>query len=159
MGESQSHFSLVCVCMRVCVNVWLYKTMKGLNFYQSRYRVNQRKHLWIKTSDRRLRPFIDYGVEAGQRNQIIFAHICKVLPTCEHLSCLKFDVWQPAGLFSITVVLPAPTTLKDLKKASELDGCVVLRDCMGGDLDWELDTGAPLSVGRQVWERGGLYRS
>ena len=59
----------------------------------------------------------------------------------------------------MTVVLSAPTSLKDLKKASELEGCVILRACTGGGLEWELDPEPLLSVGREVRERGGLYRS
>lgn len=36
--------------LRVCVFIymWVYKTMKGLNFYKSRQRVNQRKLFWIQ---------------------------------------------------------------------------------------------------------------
>ena len=69
---------------------------------------------------------LDMEQKLGKEIKSYFALTCKVLPACEHLSYLKFDMWQPAGRFSITVVLPAPTSLKDLKMASELDGCVVL---------------------------------
>ena len=72
--------SCMCVCMHVCVLMCgCMKQWRDWIFI----RVDRG---WIKvsiygyrTSDRRLWPLIGYGVEAGQRNQIIFALICKVL--------------------------------------------------------------------------------
>lgn len=40
--------SVLYLCVCVFIYMWVYKTMKGLNFYESRQRVNQRKLFWIQ---------------------------------------------------------------------------------------------------------------
>lgn len=83
-------------CMCVCMHVWV--LMCGCIKQWRDWIFIRVDRGWIKesiygyrTSDRRLWPFVGYGVEAGQRNQIIF---CPHLqgPACMWTSVL-FKIW------------------------------------------------------------------